>query len=126
VAQSSGLALPPVKPGSIWPARAAASARCGLGGDHAPGDRLAASQLPEPRRGPDDDAEPAAADIPAADVDVDSGQLIAAQLRQVLVMHEASDGSQVGSCSGEPPRGDQCLGWGQDAHHDSMGTCGTR
>ena len=30
-----------------------------------PWDRLAASQLPQPRRGPDDDAEPPAADIPA-------------------------------------------------------------
>jgi hypothetical protein len=30
----------------------------------------------------------------------------------------------VWSCSREPPRGDQCLGRGQDAHDDSMGTCG--
>ena len=37
-------------------------------------------------------------------------------------MHDASDGSQVGSCSREPPRGNQYLGRGQDAHHDSMGT----
>ena len=101
-------------------------ARYDLGGDHAPGDRLAAWQFPGPRRGPDDDAEPAAADIPAAEADVDSGELIAAQLPQVLVMHDASDGSQVGACSGEPPRGDQYLGWGKDAHHDSMGTCGAR
>jgi hypothetical protein len=50
--ESSGLVLPPVKAGSIWPARAAAFARCDLGGDHAPGDRLAAWQRPEPRRGP--------------------------------------------------------------------------
>jgi hypothetical protein len=89
-------------------------------------DRLAASQLPGPRRGPDHYAEPAATDVPAIDADVDSGELIAAQLPQVLVMHEASDGSQVRSCSREPPCGDQCLGWGQDAHHDSMGTCGAR
>jgi hypothetical protein len=32
----------------------------------------------------------------------------------------------VRSCSREPPRGNQYLGWGQDAHHDSMGTCGAR
>ena len=114
------------RPGSIWSARAAAFARCDLGGDHAPGDRLAAWQLPEPRRGPDDDAEPAAADIPAIDADVDSGELIAAQLPQVLVMHDPSHGSQVRSCSREPPRGNQYLGRGQDAHHDSMGTCGAR
>ena len=81
---------------------------------------------PSPRRGPDDDAEPAAADIPAIDADVDSGELIAAQLPQVLVMHDPSHGSQVRSCSREPPRGDQYLGRGQDAHHDSMGTCGAR
>jgi hypothetical protein len=30
----------------------------------------------------------------------------------------------VRSCSREPPRGDQYLVRGQDAHHDSMGTCG--
>jgi len=104
--------------------RARAFARCDLGGDHAPGDRLTAPQLPEPRRGPDDDAEPAAADIPAAGTDVDPGELTAADLPQVLRVHDAGDGSQVRSCSGEPPRGDQDLGRGQDAHHDSMGTCG--
>jgi len=60
------------RPGSLWSARVMAFARCDLGGDHAPGDRLAASQLPEPWRGPDDHAEPAAADIPAVDADVDS------------------------------------------------------
>ncbi len=114
------------RPGSICSARAAAFARCDLGGDHAPGDRLAAWQLPEPRRGADDDAEPAAADIPAIDADIDSPELIAAQLPQVLVMHDASDGSQVRSCFREPPRGNQYLGRSQDAHHDSMGTCGAR
>jgi len=118
--------LAPVKAGSIGSARAAAFARCDLGGDHAPGDRLAASQLPEPRRGPDDRAEPVAADIPAVDADVDSGQLITAELPQVLVMHDASHGSQVGSRSREPPRGNQYLSRGRDAHHNSMGTCGAR
>jgi hypothetical protein len=83
-------------------------------------------QLPEPRRGPDDYAEPAAADIPAVDADVDSGELIAAQLLQVLVMYDASHGNEVGSCSREPPRGNQCLGRVEDAHHASMGTCGAR
>jgi hypothetical protein len=102
----SGPVLAPVKPGSIWSARAAAFARCDLGGDHAPGDRLAASQLSGPRRGPDDHAEPAAADIPAADADVDAGELLAAQLPQVLGVHDPSHGSQVRSCSREPPRGD--------------------
>ena len=37
-----------------------------------------------------------------------------------------SDGSQVRPCSREPPRGNQYLGRGQDAHHDNMGTCGAR
>jgi hypothetical protein len=64
---------------------------------------------PGPPRGPDD-AEPAAADIPAVDADVDSRQLIAAQLPQVLVMHDASDSSQMGPCSREPSRGNQDLG----------------
>ena len=47
-------------------------------------------------------------------------------LPQVILMHDASHGSQVRPHSGEPPRGDQDLGRGQDAHHDSMGTCGVR
>ncbi len=114
------------RPGSVWSVRAAAVARCDLGGDHAPWDRLAASQRPEPRRGPDDHAEPAAADIPAVDTDVDFGELIAAQVPQVLVMHDAGDGSQVRSCSREPSRSDQYLGRGEDAHDDSMGTCSAR
>jgi hypothetical protein len=75
---------------------------------------------------PDDHAEPSAADIPAIDADVDAGELIAAQLRQVLAMHDPSNGSQVRSCSRQPPRGNQYLGRGQDAHHDNMGTCGAR
>ena len=74
----------------------------------------------------DDDAEPAAADIPAAGADVDSGELIAAQLPQILAMRDARDGSQVRSCSREPPRGNQDLGWGQHAHYDSMSTSGAR
>jgi hypothetical protein len=48
---------------------------------------------------------------------------IAAQLPQVLVMHDVGRGSQVGSDYGEPPRGDQHLGRAQDAHHDGMSTC---
>ena len=106
--------------------RAAVLARCELGGDHAPWDRLAAPQFPGPRRSPDDHAEPAAADIPAVDTDIDPGELIAAQLPQILVMHDASHSSQVGARSGEPPRGNQDLGRGQDAHHHSMGTCRAR
>ena len=81
--------------------------RCDLGGDHAPRDRLTTSQLPKPRRGPDDHAKPAAADIPAVDADVDSDELISAEPPQVLVMHDASDGSQMRSCSPKPPRRDQ-------------------
>jgi hypothetical protein len=38
-------------------------------------DRLAAWQLPEPRRRPDDDAEPAAADIPAIDADAEESSV---------------------------------------------------
>lgn len=53
-------------------------------------------------------------------------EFIAAQLPEVLVMHDASYGSQVRSCSREPPCGNQDLGWGEEAHHDSMGTCGAR
>jgi hypothetical protein len=34
-----------------------------------------------------------------------SGELFAAQLPKVIVMHDASDGSQMASCSREPPGG---------------------
>ena len=100
--------------GAIW----VAITRHGIASPH--------RNSPEPRRGHDDYAEPAAADIPAAGADVGSGELIAAQLPQILVMHDHSNGSQVGSCSREPPRRDQYLGRGEDAHHHSMGTCGVR
>ncbi len=53
-------------------------------------------QLPEPRRGPEDHTEPAAANIPAVSVDVDTGELITAQLPQILGMHDASEDSQYG------------------------------
>ncbi len=82
-------------PGCIWSARAAAVARRDLGRDHPPGDRLAAPQLTQPRHGSDHHAEPAAPDIPAIDTDVDSGELIAAQLPQIFAMHDPSHGSQV-------------------------------
>jgi hypothetical protein len=39
-------------------------------------------------------------------------------------MRDADDGGQVGSRSREPPRGNQDLGRGQDAHHHSMGMRG--
>jgi hypothetical protein len=72
------------------------------------------------RRG-HDDAEPATTDIPAVDADIYS-KLIAAQSPQVLVMHDASDCSQMGSYSREPPRATQDLGRGEDTHHHSMDT----
>ena len=95
VAESSGLVCLPVRAGSIGSARAAAFARCDLGGEHRPGDRLAAPQFPGPRRGPDDHTEPAAADIPAVDTDVNTGELSAAQLPKVLFMHDASNGQAM-------------------------------
>ena len=66
----------PASPGvCIWSARAAALAWCDLVGDHPAKGSSGRGQLPGPRRGPDDDAEPAAADIPAIDTDIDSGEL---------------------------------------------------
>src|SRR6185312_6929584 len=53
------------RPDCIWSARAAASAWRQLGRDHAPGNRLATPQLPEPRHGPDHHAEPAAPGYPS-------------------------------------------------------------
>ena len=80
VPESIGLVLTPVKAGlplvsASRGVRAVRSERRSRARD-----RRAAWQLPEPRRGPDDDAEPAAADIPAVDADVDAGELLAAQL----------------------------------------------
>ena len=124
--KTAGLCSRRSRPDSLWSARAAAVARRDLGGDHAPGDRLAASQDPEPRSGPDDNAEPAAADIPAVNVDVDAGELIAAQLPQILAMHDPGHGSQVRPRSRQPPRGNQDLGRGQHAHHTSMSMGGAR
>jgi hypothetical protein len=63
---------------------------------------------------------------PAVDTNIESGELSAAQPPQVLGMHDASESSQVGPCSREPPRGNQYLSRGQDAHHHTMGTCGAR
>ena len=65
----------------------------------------------------------------ADEVDISAGlvrRLIAAQLPQVLLMYDAGDGHHVRPCSREPPRGDQYLGRGENAHHDSMSTCGVR
>ncbi len=46
-------------------------------------------------------------------MDVDStGELVAAQLLQVLVMRDAGDGSRVGSGPGEPLRGNPCISAG--------------
>jgi hypothetical protein len=105
-AESSGLV--PAGQGGLHPVSASRGVRPVRSGRRSPArDRLAAPQLPGPRRAPDDHAEPAAADIPAAGADVDSGQLTAAQLPQVLVMHDAGDGRQMGPCSREPPRGNQ-------------------
>ena len=107
----------PVKVGFHLVCASRGFGRCDLGGDHAPWDRLAAPQFPELGRGGDDDAEPAAADIPAVDADIDTiVELIATQLPQVLGMNDASDGGQVRSRSREPTRGNQDLGRGQDAH----------
>jgi hypothetical protein len=82
--------------------------------------------VPGPGRGLDDYAEPAAADIPAVNTDIDPGELIAAQPPHVLGMYDASHGRQMGSYSREPPRSNQDLSRGQDAHHHSMGTCRAR
>ena len=78
-------------------------------GDRPPWDRLAALQLPESRRSHDDHAEPAAVDIPAISVDVDSGAH-RGTVTAVFGMHDADEGGQLWSCSREPSRGNQDLG----------------
>jgi hypothetical protein len=124
-AQSSGLVLPPVKAGSIGSARAAAFARRDLGGDHPPWIVWPRRNSPvrgvAPMTAPDQRPR-----ISQPPVQTSTPELIAVQLPQVLVVHDASGGSQIGSCSREPPRGNQYLGRVQDAHHTSMGTCGAR
>ena len=62
---------------------------------------LARPRCPEPGRGYHDHAEPAAVDIPAVGADVHPGELITAQLPQVLAMRDASHDSQIWPC---PPR----------------------
>ena len=47
-------------------------------GDDAPWDGDAAAELTEPRRGADDDTEPASADVPAAGGHVNARELVAA------------------------------------------------
>jgi hypothetical protein len=114
------------------PAKAAASDQRelqrsrGVMGAAIPRHGIVSPRYSSPVRGvaPTNDSEPAATDVPAVDTDVESGELIAAQLPQVLVMHDGSEGSQMGLCSGEPSRGNQDLGPGEDAHHDSMGHVG--
>jgi hypothetical protein len=83
-------------------------------------------QLPEPRRGHDDDAKPAPADISAVATDVDPSERIAAQLPQILVMNDASDGSEMRSRIRELSRRNQHLRRVEDGHYDSMGTCSAR
>jgi len=56
----------------------------------------------------------------------DSGELSAAQLPQILKMHDASNRNHVGPRSCKPPRGNHDPGPGRDAHHNSMDTCGAR
>ena len=53
-----------------------------------------------------------------------TGELITAQLPQMLLVHVAGNGNQVGPGSREPLRGNQYLSLGKHAHHDSMGMCG--
>ena len=113
--------LAPVKPGSIWSARAAAFARCDLSGDHAPG--IVSPRRSSPSRGvARRRRRTSGRGYPAADAD--AGEFIAAHLLQVLAMHDPSHGRGVRPCSREPPRSDPYLGQGQDAHHASMSTCG--
>jgi hypothetical protein len=125
-AESRALVSRRSRPGSIWSVRAAAFARCDLAAITRHG--IVSPRRSSPSRGVAPTATPNQRPriSPAVDTDVESGELIAAQLPLVLLMHDASQSSQAGSCSGEPPRGNQDLSWGQDAHHNSMGTCGAR
>ena len=125
-AESRALVSRRSRPGSIWSVRAAAFARCDLAAITRHG--IVSPRRSSPSRGVAPTATPNQRPriSPAVDTDVESGELIEAQLPLVLLMHDASQSSQAGSCSGEPPRGNQGLSWGQDAHHNSMGTCGAR
>jgi len=48
-------------------------------------------------------------------------ELSAAQLPQILEMHDASNRNHVGPRSRKPPRGNHDPGPGRSAHHNSMG-----
>jgi hypothetical protein len=85
--------LMPVTAGSMSSARAAVFGRCDLGGDHPQG--IVSPRGNSPVRGvaPTTTPKPATRDVPAADADVAIGELIAAQLPQVLLSGDASHGS---------------------------------
>ena len=108
-----------------WSTRAAAFTRFDLGGDH-PGGSLGRGTVPGPRRGPDHDAEPAAADIqPSAPTSTPVSSALHSCHRFSGCTMPATT-TTAGTCSHEPPRGNQDLGRCQDAHHISMGTPGAR
>jgi len=109
-AESRALVSRRSRPGSIWSVRAAAFARCDLAAITRHG--IVSPRRSSPSRGVAPTATPNQRTriSPAVDTDVESGELIAAQLPLVLLMHDASQSSQAGSCSGEPPRGNQDLG----------------
>ena len=47
-------------------------------------------------------------------------------LAEIETTNALSNETETALCSREPPRSDQYLGRGQDAHHASMSMCGAR
>jgi hypothetical protein len=84
--------------------------------DDAPWNGDAAAELAEPRRGADDDTEPASTDIPAAADHVDVRELVAAQLPERLRSGYADQRGDGGPHRGKPPRRDRLFRRCQRVH----------
>ncbi len=95
-AESRALVSRRSRPGSIWSVRAAAFARCDLAAITRHG--IVSPRRSSPRRGVAPTATPNQRPriSPAVNTDVESDELIAAQLPLVLLMHNASQSSQAG------------------------------
>src|SRR6266581_8415366 len=74
--------------------------------------------------GPDDDTEPAGADVPVAGGHVNARELVAAQLPGCLRGGYAGERGDDGSHRGKPPRRDRLLRGGERVHDPQSRRCG--
>ena len=89
----------------------------------APWNGDAATELAEPWRGADDDAEPAGADVPAAGGHVNTRELVTAQLPERLRSGYACEADDDRFHRGKPPRRDRPLRGGERVHDPQSRRC---